>query len=164
MTELSEMLEKLGLSQYLDVFVDEGFDSWQTVMDITESDLYVACGRIPCFWTPADDLKRCVGGQARSPKGRFLAPPELQLFGLSNRWVDAVSDFHTRSFNAPLPNPKKPPKIASRVICPNPKQKKNHKPATKARSLQDNTREAPVPLLRAKQPPARSASIDATLK
>lgn len=34
------MLERLGLSQYLQPFVDEGFDTWETLMDITESDLY----------------------------------------------------------------------------------------------------------------------------
>ncbi|KAF1354868.1 high mobility group box domain-containing protein [Delphinella strobiligena] len=33
------MLERLGLSQYLQVFLDEGFDTWDTLMDVTESDL-----------------------------------------------------------------------------------------------------------------------------
>ena len=41
MTDLSERFERLGLSQYLDTFVSEGFDTWNTVLDITESDLYV---------------------------------------------------------------------------------------------------------------------------
>jgi hypothetical protein len=39
MTDLSEKLEVLGLSQYLDSFVTEGFDTWEIVLDITESDL-----------------------------------------------------------------------------------------------------------------------------
>lgn len=39
MSDLGERLERLGLSQYLEVFVSEGFDSWETVLDITESDL-----------------------------------------------------------------------------------------------------------------------------
>lgn len=39
MNDLGERLERLGLSQYLDVFVAEGFDSWETILDITESDL-----------------------------------------------------------------------------------------------------------------------------
>jgi SAM domain (Sterile alpha motif) len=42
MTELSERLELLGLTQYLETFVSEGFDSWETIQDITESDLYVS--------------------------------------------------------------------------------------------------------------------------
>ena len=39
MTELSDRLESLGLTQYLEAFVSEGFDSWETIQDITESDL-----------------------------------------------------------------------------------------------------------------------------
>lgn len=41
MSELEGNLEKMGLTQYLQPFRDEGFDTWQTLMDITESDLYV---------------------------------------------------------------------------------------------------------------------------
>jgi hypothetical protein len=36
---LEEVFEELGLSQYLDAFVDQGFDSWDTILDVTESDL-----------------------------------------------------------------------------------------------------------------------------
>jgi len=39
MTDLSDKLEGLGLGQYLDSFVTEGFDTWEIVLDITESDL-----------------------------------------------------------------------------------------------------------------------------
>ncbi|KAF2710275.1 hypothetical protein K504DRAFT_377614 [Pleomassaria siparia CBS 279.74] len=39
MSDLAERLERLGLTQYLDLLVAEGFDSWATVLDITESDL-----------------------------------------------------------------------------------------------------------------------------
>ena len=41
MTELDLMLARLGLSQYLDRFIKEGFETWDTLLDITESDLYV---------------------------------------------------------------------------------------------------------------------------
>lgn len=40
MTELSAIFSRLGLEQYLDSFVTEGFETWKTVLDITESDLY----------------------------------------------------------------------------------------------------------------------------
>lgn len=40
MTGLDTILERLGLSQYLQAFLDEGFDTWDTLMDVTESDLY----------------------------------------------------------------------------------------------------------------------------
>lgn len=41
MTELGPVLARLGLSQYQDVFAEEGFDTWDILLDITESDLYV---------------------------------------------------------------------------------------------------------------------------
>jgi hypothetical protein len=49
MTDLSERMERLGLSQYLETFVSEGFDTWDTILDITESDLY-ACPVQPLVW------------------------------------------------------------------------------------------------------------------
>jgi SAM domain (Sterile alpha motif) len=50
MTELGDILVELGLSQYLDTFVEHGFDTWETILDITESDLWVSNfpSRIPC--------------------------------------------------------------------------------------------------------------------
>jgi NADPH-dependent 7-cyano-7-deazaguanine reductase QueF-like protein len=39
MTALGPVLESLGLSQYLERFVAEGFDTWETLQDITEADL-----------------------------------------------------------------------------------------------------------------------------
>ena len=39
MPKLSDIFERLGLTQYLDNFVEEGFDTWETVLYITESDL-----------------------------------------------------------------------------------------------------------------------------
>ncbi|KEZ44372.1 hypothetical protein SAPIO_CDS3355 [Scedosporium apiospermum] len=39
MQELAEILSGLGMSQYLGSFMEEGFDSWDTILDITESDL-----------------------------------------------------------------------------------------------------------------------------
>jgi hypothetical protein len=39
MTELDDIFVELGLSQYLEVFLEHGFDTWETILDITESDL-----------------------------------------------------------------------------------------------------------------------------
>ncbi|KAF2684839.1 hypothetical protein K458DRAFT_301407 [Lentithecium fluviatile CBS 122367] len=39
MSDLGLRLERLGLSQYYEALVFEGFDTWETVLDITESDL-----------------------------------------------------------------------------------------------------------------------------
>jgi len=37
--DLESVFEELGISQYLETFVDQGFDTWETILDITESDL-----------------------------------------------------------------------------------------------------------------------------
>lgn len=37
--KLDEVFRELGISQYLDAFVDQGFDTWETILDIMESDL-----------------------------------------------------------------------------------------------------------------------------
>jgi len=39
--ELEAIFRELGLVQYLHVFVEQGFDTWDTILDITESDLWV---------------------------------------------------------------------------------------------------------------------------
>ncbi|KAK4186475.1 hypothetical protein QBC35DRAFT_453272 [Podospora australis] len=36
---LSAVFAELGLGQYLEAFLDQGFDTWETILDITESDL-----------------------------------------------------------------------------------------------------------------------------
>lgn len=37
--ELEGVFADLGLTQYLDAFVDQGFDAWDIILDIQESDL-----------------------------------------------------------------------------------------------------------------------------
>jgi hypothetical protein len=39
MPELREVLERLGLTEYLQVLTENGFHNWDTVVDITEEDL-----------------------------------------------------------------------------------------------------------------------------
>lgn len=51
MSDLRQRLARLGLSQYVEVFTAEGFDTWDTVLDITESDLFV--NGISIFWMKA---------------------------------------------------------------------------------------------------------------
>ena len=49
MTDLSSVLAKLGLIRYLEKFKEEGFETWETVLDITESDLCAFnCPKFPC--------------------------------------------------------------------------------------------------------------------
>lgn len=40
--DLESILAELGLSQYLGAFVEQGFDEWDIILDIQESDLYVS--------------------------------------------------------------------------------------------------------------------------
>jgi len=42
--QLEIIFGELGIVQYLNAFIDQGFDSWETILDITESDLY---GNLP---------------------------------------------------------------------------------------------------------------------
>ena len=44
MSTLELMLSMLGMSQYLERFVNAGFETWETVLEITANDLEV--GRI----------------------------------------------------------------------------------------------------------------------
>lgn len=37
--QLATIFGEVGLSQYLDIFLEQGFDTWETILDITESDL-----------------------------------------------------------------------------------------------------------------------------
>lgn len=46
MDDLDNMLDGLGLSQYAAAFRNEGFDTWSTITDITENDLYVVVLRL----------------------------------------------------------------------------------------------------------------------
>jgi hypothetical protein len=39
MPELSEVLERIGLSTYFQILSENGFRNWETVVDITEEDL-----------------------------------------------------------------------------------------------------------------------------
>lgn len=39
MQPLAPVFERLELSHYTDIFVDNGFDMWEDVLDITENDL-----------------------------------------------------------------------------------------------------------------------------
>jgi hypothetical protein len=48
-SDLESIFAELGLSQYLGAFVEQGFDEWDIILDIQESDLY-APPSIDCFW------------------------------------------------------------------------------------------------------------------
>lgn len=39
--DLAHALERIGLQQYVQVFKDEGFETWKHLLDITEEDMSV---------------------------------------------------------------------------------------------------------------------------
>ncbi|KFZ17804.1 hypothetical protein V501_01558 [Pseudogymnoascus sp. VKM F-4519 (FW-2642)] len=58
MTELAEIFDELDLTQYLDNFLEQGFDTWDTILDITEPDfdvLGVKLGHRRFRWSGLDD-------------------------------------------------------------------------------------------------------------
>ena len=70
MTGLGEILARLGLSQYLGRLIDEGFEKWETVLDITEQDLYASSVPL-CVVLLTFPLKSSIEFQIRAPAGMF---------------------------------------------------------------------------------------------
>ncbi|KAF2749471.1 HMG-box, partial [Sporormia fimetaria CBS 119925] len=71
MTDLERRLELLGLAQYYNVFLQEGFDTWDTLADITESDLNfleVKLGH-------RRKLQRAIAGSRGNPDSRGNSVP-----------------------------------------------------------------------------------------
>src|SRR3984885_9125117 len=71
MTELGDIFEELGISQYLHDFLEQGFDTWDTILDITESDfdaLGVKLGH-------RRKLQRKIANSRGLSSGRALSSP-----------------------------------------------------------------------------------------
>ena len=76
MTDIQPILSRLGLAQYVDRFSEEGFDIWETVLEITESDLYDRTVYLQEVRLIVP-LQECVGGKAWTPPGQ--KPSNLTL-------------------------------------------------------------------------------------
>lgn len=57
MADLELTLTWLGMNRYLERFVEAGFDSWETVLEITENDLDVSKLRILPHGSPLIKLR-----------------------------------------------------------------------------------------------------------
>lgn len=76
-TDLGPIFDRLGLGRYLERFLDEGFETWETVVDITESDLCVHSGNSSAF--PAyHPCKRRIRRQTRPSTGTCSLNPGPQ--------------------------------------------------------------------------------------
>lgn len=71
MTELGEIFTELGISQYLQEFVDQGFDSWDIILDITESDFDVLGVKLG----HRRKLQRRIANSRGFSSGRALGSP-----------------------------------------------------------------------------------------
>ena len=72
MTELETTLQRLGLHQYYDAFLTEGFETWETVLDIQESDLYVhAYPGIPQSADSSQGIAQCKVGSSSGKESRY---------------------------------------------------------------------------------------------
>ncbi|KAF4123582.1 HMG (high mobility group) box [Geosmithia morbida] len=78
MAQLEATFRELGLIQYLGTFVDQGFDTWDTILDIQESDLRIANARGVAPSTslssskPSSDEGKSSNSTARPSPGRTL--------------------------------------------------------------------------------------------
>lgn len=87
MTELGDIFAELGISHYLNDFVEQGFDTWDTILDITESDfdaLGVKLGH-------RRKLQRKIANARGLSSDRALASPR------NTPTDDRVSDEHKHS-------------------------------------------------------------------
>ncbi|KAI1827957.1 hypothetical protein F4861DRAFT_535392 [Xylaria intraflava] len=113
MNSLETVFGELGISQYLDIFIDQGFDSWDTILDITESDL--------------DALGVKLGHrrklQRRIANYRGVAPDASLALTARPSIEEARHDSNRADFGRP--NGKIPPTIIKRKYRRHPKPDEN---------------------------------------
>ncbi|MCJ1247464.1 hypothetical protein MMC30_004678 [Trapelia coarctata] len=73
MTGIGPVLARLGLAQYTAAFLEEGFDTWETVLDITESDLDVLNVKLG----HRRRLQREIANTRGVPIGQLVPSPTL---------------------------------------------------------------------------------------
>ncbi|KAH9878533.1 hypothetical protein IAQ61_001805 [Plenodomus lingam] len=82
MSDLKERLARLGLSQYHQVFAAEGFDTWETVVDITESDL----SHLSVKLGHRRKLQRAIAESRGQSSDRPLPPPVARAASLDRSY------------------------------------------------------------------------------
>ncbi|RMZ82955.1 hypothetical protein DV737_g1754, partial [Chaetothyriales sp. CBS 132003] len=83
MTELADYLERLGLEQYVDAFISEGFDTLETLLDIQETDL--------------SKLQRAIAEHRGVPFERIVAATSYESSPDGTRVTDAAQTSSTGS-------------------------------------------------------------------
>ncbi|KFY32090.1 hypothetical protein V493_00525 [Pseudogymnoascus sp. VKM F-4281 (FW-2241)] len=84
MTELAEIFDELDLAQYLDNFLEQGFDTWETILDITEPDFDVLGVKLG----HRRKLQRKIAATRGIRHGQALASPKRSSSGLDDKLLE----------------------------------------------------------------------------
>lgn len=84
MTELGRIFARLGIEQYLDSFIVEGFDTWETVLDIQEGDLDALNVKLG----HRRKLQREIANQRGILEERSIGSPTTEAFGDGGKLSD----------------------------------------------------------------------------
>ncbi|KAJ9655512.1 hypothetical protein H2198_005602, partial [Neophaeococcomyces mojaviensis] len=87
MTEIGPYLERLSLRQYHDAFVAEGFDTWESVLDIQENDLETLGVKLG----HRRKLQRAIAEFRGYPSDRPLRSPSLDTPVSENTRSESIS-------------------------------------------------------------------------
>ncbi|RVX67428.1 hypothetical protein B0A52_08781 [Exophiala mesophila] len=121
MSDLAPHLQRLGLEQYLDAFVGEGFESWETLLDIQETDfdaLNVKLGHRRKLQRAIADYRgisyeRLIGSPAQEAHLETIRTPEAGLLALGADRTSASAPEAKRKYRRhPKPDenaPERPP-------------------------------------------------------
>ena len=139
MADLELTLTWLGMDRYLERFIEAGFDSWETVLEITENDLDVSTIHLLPHGSPLINLRSSMWTWAigENSKGRLQIPNDLLGTQRSSLPSTALILFHPslreESYQAPPTFSKTShPRNGATDIIPSPIQKppNGHTPHT----------------------------------
>ncbi|KFZ23271.1 hypothetical protein V502_02256 [Pseudogymnoascus sp. VKM F-4520 (FW-2644)] len=84
MAKLAETFDELDLAQYLDNFLEQGFDTWDTILDITEPDFDVLGVKLG----HRRKLQRKIAATRGIRHGQALASPKRSSSGLDDKLLE----------------------------------------------------------------------------
>lgn len=98
MADLELTLSWLDMSQYLERFLQAGFDSWETVLEVTEADLDV----LEVELGHRRKLQREIANTRRLAQDpAFVAPLYPSLYGPETSQFDGVDSIKSSGYDAP---------------------------------------------------------------
>ncbi|KAK3905857.1 hypothetical protein C8A05DRAFT_12364, partial [Staphylotrichum tortipilum] len=85
---LGAVFGELGISQYLDAFLEQGFDTWETILDITESDLDALGVKLG---HRRKLQRRIANSRGIAPEASLVSPTQSSAEDLKLQQQDAVN-------------------------------------------------------------------------